>query len=427
MSDEAWFADSTLDRSRCLFATNIIETDAAPCDAAAHLAQEQSTAQWKRPGVDEDFRKRHGAKVVSLRVLRLIERPSAPTLFDGPGPWKQCEVVIAHPLENFGAKIPNLLSVLLGEGAFYSPGIAAVRLTDITFPDAWAEQFPGPRFGVAGLRDLLNVHDRPFFMGVVKPNIGLTPAEFAALAEEGWKGGLDVAKDDEMLPDAPWSPLAERARLCGAARKRAEAATGERKMYVANATDEIGALRRHHDDAVAGGANALLLNTIPLGISAARYVREFSQVPILGHFAMSAALSRSPSIGVDSSVLTLLQRLAGCDVILFAGTGARMRTSYEEMRSNIEACRRPLGRIAASLPVPGGSSRPADVGATLAGCGGVDFGLVAGRAVFNHPDGPFGGAKSFRQAWEAVQDDVPLEEKARTSPELARSLAAFGS
>ena len=142
---------------------------------------------------------------------------------------------------------------------------------------------------------------------------------------------------------------------------------------------------------------------------------------------MSAALSRSPSIGVNSSVLTLLQRLAGCDVILFAGTGARMRTTWEEVRANIEACRRPVGGIAASLPVPGGSSRPSDVSVTLAGCGGVDFGLAAGRAVFNHPDGPHSGARSFRQAWEAVKDNIPLEEKARTSPELAKSLATFGS
>ncbi|KAF0246522.1 MAG: ribulose-bisphosphate carboxylase large [Planctomycetota bacterium] len=426
-ADAGFFADASLDRSRYLLATNVFETDREPREAAAHLAQEQSTAQWKRPGVDEDFRPRHGAKVVSLKVLGDLPRPSAPTPFDGPGPWRRCEAVLAHAIENFGAKIPTLLSVLLGEGAFYAPGIAAIRLTDIALPDAYAAQFPGPQFGVKGLRELLGVRDRPFFIGVVKPNIGLSPAEFAALAEEGWRGGLDAAKDDEMLPDTAWSPLADRARLCGEARKRAESATGERKLYVANITDEIGSLRPLHDNAVRGGANALLLNSIPLGLPATRYVREFAQVPIFSHFAMSAALTRGPSVGVDSSVLTLLQRLAGGDVILFPGTGARMRTTYDEVRANIDACRRPLGPIAPSLPVPGGSSRPPDVPATMAACSGVDFGLVAGRAVFNHPGGPASGARSFRQAWAAVQDDISLEEKARTSPELARSLETFRS
>ncbi len=425
-TDPAWFADPSLDRARYLLATNVFETDRDPGEAAAHLAQEQSTAQWARTGVNEDFRPRHGAKVVSVKVLGDIKAPSIPTPFDGPGPWRRCEAVIAHAVENFGAKLPNLLTVLLGEGTFYSPGIAAIRLTDLTFPDAFLAQFPGPRFGVNGLRDFLGIRERPLFFGVVKPNVGLPPAAFAAIAEEAWNGGLDAAKDDEMLADVAWSPLAERARLCGEARRRAEAATGEKKMYVANITDEISRLRPLHDAAVAGGANAVMLNAIPLGLPGVRYVREFAQVPLLSHFDMVAAFSRAPAMGVDTAVITLLQRLAGFDIILFPGIGARMRTTDEEIRANFEACRRPLGPIAPALPVAGGSSRPADIGGTMRLCGSADFAMVPGRGVFNHPDGPGAGARSFRQAWEAVRDGTDLREKAKGARELARSLEAFG-
>lgn len=424
--DPEWFAGASLDLSRYILATNIFETDHDPREAAAHLAQEQSTTQWARTGVDEDFRPRHGAKVVSVRVLGEIPAPSVPTPQDGPGPWRRCEAVLAHPVENIGAKLPNLLTVLLGEGTFYSPGIAAIRLTDLRFPDVYLARFPGPQFGVKGLRELLGIHGRPLFFGVVKPNVGLPPAEFAAIAEEAWKGGLDAAKDDEMLADVDWSPLAARARLCGAARKRAEAATGEKKMYVANITDEISRLRPLHDAAVAGGANAVMLNAIPLGLPGVRYVREFCQVPLLSHFDMVAAFSRAPAVGVDSAVITLLQRLAGFDIILFPGIGARMRTTDAEVRANFEACRRPLGPIAPALPVAGGSSRPADVAATMKLCGSVDFAMVPGRGVFNHPDGPAAGARSFRQAWEAVRDGVDVREKAKGARELARSLEAFG-
>ncbi|MEK7466067.1 MAG: RuBisCO large subunit C-terminal-like domain-containing protein [Planctomycetota bacterium] len=426
-AEAAWFAEGSLDLARYVLATNVFETDREPREAAAHLAQEQSTAQWKRPGVDEDFRPRHGAKVVSVTVLGDLNGPSTPTPFDGAGPWKRCVAVIAHPVENFGAKLPNLLTVLLGEGTFYSPGISAIRLTDIALPDTFANLFPGPQFGVKGLRDLLGVEERPFFIGVVKPNVGLPPAEFAALAEEAWKGGLDAAKDDEMLADVPWSPLAERAKLCGDARRLAEAESGEKKMYVANITDEISRLKTLHHDAVAGGANAVMLNALPLGLPACRFVREFATVPLLAHFDMVAAMSRAPAVGVDSHVMTLLQRLAGFDVILFPGTGARMRTTDEEVKANIESCRRPLGTIAPALPVPGGSSRPADLPAALRLCGGTDFGMVPGRAVFNHPDGPRAGAKSFRQAWEAVCRGRSLAEHAISAAELAKSLTEFGS
>ena len=52
------------------------ETDGNPYETAAHLAQEQSTAQWRRVGVDEDLRDRFGAKVIELKVEAELESPS---------------------------------------------------------------------------------------------------------------------------------------------------------------------------------------------------------------------------------------------------------------------------------------------------------------------------------------------------------------
>ncbi|NUN50362.1 MAG: ribulose 1,5-bisphosphate carboxylase, partial [Candidatus Brocadiae bacterium] len=361
-ADPAWFADrARLEDGNWLFATYVFETEREPREAAADLCREQSTAQWARPGVTEDFRPRHGAKVVALRTLRSSPAPLHPSPFDGPGPFATAEVVVALPAGNFGANFGMLLTTLLGEGTFFTPGIATIRLTDLQVPDAYANRFPGPQFGVEGLRASFGVKARPFLFGVVKPNVGLDPASFAALAEAAWRGGLDACKDDEQLADAVWSPLAERARLCGEARRRAEAETGEKKIYVSNITDEIARLRPHHDAALAGGANTLMLNALPLGLPAARYVREWARVPLLAHFDMVASVSRAPGFGVESAVLTLLQRMAGFDIILFPGLGARMRSTEAEVRANIEACRRPLGTLRAALPVPGGSSVPGDL------------------------------------------------------------------
>ena len=55
---------------------------------------------------------------------------------------------------------------------------------------------------------------------LVKPNIGLPPEAFAELAYQGWLGGLDIAKDDELLGDVAWSPLSARAEKVGEARLR---------------------------------------------------------------------------------------------------------------------------------------------------------------------------------------------------------------
>ena len=56
----------------------------------------------------------------------------------------------------------------------------------------------------------------------------------------------------------------------------------------------------------------------------------------------------------------------------------------------------------------------------------MDFGFVPGRGVFAHPLGPAAGARSIRQAWEAIAHGIPLARQALDHPELAAAIAAFG-
>ncbi len=376
--------------------TYLFETDIDPKLAAAQLCSEQSTAQWARPGVDEDYRPEFAAKVISLIAK-----------------GKSFEVKVAHPHKNFEAKIPNILSAAAGEGPFYCPGITYIKWTDFDAPDSFVNQFEGPQFGVKGLRELLQVKDRPFFIGVVKPNIGLSPQDFADIAYESWMGGLDIAKDDEMLADVSWSPLAERARACAKLCEQAAKETGKPKIYLASITDEVSELLRLHDVAVKEGAGMVMINTIWMGPSALRFLRKHSQVPIVSHFTGMAALSRMPNFGVSSLVYTKLQRLAGADIIVLAGFGPRMHTSEEEVIANTQACLQPWGNLKTSLPVPGGSDWAGTLPLIYEKLGHVDFGLIPGRGVFSHPSGPRAGAQSLHQAWEAITEKKSLKEKAK--------------
>ncbi|MEE4165504.1 MAG: RuBisCO large subunit C-terminal-like domain-containing protein, partial [Desulfocapsaceae bacterium] len=310
----AFFADqNSLDMEDHLIFEYRFESFVDPEEAAAHLCQEQSTAQWKRVGVDEDFRPRFGAKVIDLTILEQRQHSNYPQMGAEKGPVYSCTVKIAHPHANFGPRIPNMLTAACGEGAFYCPGITVIKLMDITFPDSFLAHFQGPQFGVRGLRDMLEVYDRPLFFGVVKPNIGLTPESFTELAYESWLGGLDIAKDDEMLGDVEWSPLKKRSLLMGKARSEAEARTGEKKIYLANITDEVDRLVDLHDMCVKNGANALMLNTMTVGLSPVRMLRRHSEVPLVAHFDMIAPFTRVPYYGIDSNVIITLQRLAGFD------------------------------------------------------------------------------------------------------------------
>ncbi|NDJ62417.1 MAG: ribulose 1,5-bisphosphate carboxylase [Chloroflexi bacterium] len=422
---QGFFAErAALNMTDYLVFDYLFETVDDPEAAAAHLCQEQSTAQWKRVGVDEDLREQFGAKVIDLRVEGTAERASYPLPGAEDSPVSRCRVKIAHPHGNFGPKLPNMMTAALGEGAFYSPGIATIKLMDIEFPDDYLHTFEGPKFGVQGFRDLLAVYDRPLFFGVVKPNIGLAPDDFAALAYEAYLGGLDIAKDDEMQLDTPWSPTPERAAKTGQARAEAERITGEKKLYLANITDEVDRLLELHDVAVDNGAGAVMINALTTGLSAIRMLRRRNRVPLVSHFDFIAPFTHISYFGVHSALVTKLQRLVGFDVIIFPGFGSRMKTPDDEVIASVTACLEPWGNIKPALPVPAGSQWAGSTGELYRRLGTVDFGIVPGRAVFEHPLGPRGGAASLRQGWEAVVAGQSLEAYAENHEALRAALAS---
>lgn len=424
---QGFYADeASIDRDGHVVFTYAFETTADPFEAAAHLCQESSTAQWSRPGFDEDFRPRHAAKVVDLTELEDSGVSAFGSKAAGNRRFRRARVRIAHPHANFGTRLPNLLTAAMGEGAFHCHGIEAIKLVDIEFPDAFLSAFQGPQFGTKGLRQMLGVTDRPLFFGVVKPNVGLDPRSFAKLAQEAWEGGLDAAKDDEMLGDPDYSPFAERMQLVGEARRSAEDATGERKIFIANITDEVDRLNELHDIAVVNGVNAVMVNVMAVGLSGVRMLRKHATVPIVAHFDCIAPMARHPLHGVSTTVITKLQRIAGCDAIIMPGFGARMATPEDEVLANCAECTKLLGAIEGVLPVPGGSDWAGTLPLMLEKLRTTDFAMVPGRGVFGHPKGPRAGAMSLRQAWEACRMKAPLAQYAATHPELAEAIAAFG-
>jgi len=423
---KAFFAENfNLNMDEYLELKYTFETIIEPRLAAAQLCREMSTIQWHRKDVDEDFRPRFGAKVLSLSAEKIPQSSNAALeamLHHHSDAIYRCQVNIAYPFHNFGTRFPNLLTIAAGEGAFHAPNIIVIRLEDIYFPDAFLNAFQGPQFGVDGLRDLLGIHNRPFIFGVIKPNIGLAPEDAAQIAYAAWCGGLDVAIDDEQMNDAEWSPLAERARALTAARKRAEDETGEKKMYLANITDEVDQILHLHDIAVENGANAVMLNVMTVGISAGRMLRKHAAVPIMSHFDLFGTMTQVPYHGIRETVFTKLQRLAGIDALIYPGLSPRMKTTEEEVHSVIKACLKEMGTLRTTLPIPGGSQWAGSLETLYKTFGDVDFGTIPGRAVFDHPMGPRGGAASMRQGWEAVQQGISLAQYAHEHCELQEAI-----
>ncbi|MEM3839477.1 MAG: RuBisCO large subunit C-terminal-like domain-containing protein [Candidatus Micrarchaeaceae archaeon] len=426
--NKQFFADiNDLDAEKYCVFTYYFETPFDAEDVAAHLCREQSTALWQRVGVDEDFRPIHGAKVIELRKLGKLSKPSLEAPHAKGNSYSKVIAKIAHPHINFGQKIPNLLTAACGEGAFFTPGINSIKLLDIEFPKSYLAGFDGPKIGLEGIRKILSVKDRPIITAVVKPNIGLKPRDFAELAYEAYLGGTDVCKDDEMLADVAYSRTRDRLTAVIEKMHKAEDKTGEKKMFIANITDEIENIHELYDTVVELGGNAVMLNAMTVGLSAARMLAKKGKIPIYSHFDFIAAFTRHPYFGLTTQVVTKLQRLSGFDAIIMPGLGDRMGTTVNEVKENLDLCLKPWANIIKSLPAPGGSDWAGSLPNMYKIFGTIDFSIVLGRGIFGHPMGPEGGARSMRQAWEAIERGISINEYSKTHRELKEAITAFGN
>ena len=131
-------------------------------------------------------------------------------------------------------------------------------VADVVLSPTLLGQFLGPRFGAAGLREVLGVPRGPLLCTALKP-MGSTVAALAEMAYAFAKGGIDIIKDDHGLANQRYAPFEERVRACCAAVRRANAETGRRCVYAPclNAPAHLVVSRARF--AKAAGAGAVLM------------------------------------------------------------------------------------------------------------------------------------------------------------------------
>jgi ribulose-bisphosphate carboxylase large chain len=414
------------EQDRFVIVSYYIETPLELDDAAHLIAAVQSIGAGKIYEHDyERLAEVHGAKVISVSPIPGGYAQKLPTsAVSGNETIQAAKITIAYPHINFGPKIPNLLSAIAGE-LFEMNSFTAARVTDIEFPDSYLKDFTGPRFGIEGCRDILKVHERPIIGAIVKPCVGLSAERLAELAEEGFSGGLDFIKDDELLADTSYNSVAERVKKVTTVLKRAEERTGEKKMYAFNITDRIDRLRELHDIVVEGGGKCIMINVAAVGMEAMRELAEYTKVPIHCHRTFAAVWARSPYVGISFSALTKIFRLCGADQIHCGAIQGKLYESDDEVLSNMHACTSENAYIRRALPVSSGGQWAGKAPVNAQKIGHYDFIHLSGAGTYSHPDGAAAGARSIRQAWDAVLSHIPLDVYAKDHRELSRALEFY--
>ncbi|RKN44947.1 RuBisCO large subunit C-terminal-like domain-containing protein [Streptomyces hoynatensis] len=417
-----------------VLATYDIASWLPPAQAAEVLAGEQSTGTFVRvPGETEELRRRFAATVLAVE-----EHEDAPPAEPLPGAVRppgapehprRATVRIAFPLANFGPSLPNLLAAVAGN-LFELRELAAVRLTDLVLPPAFAQRHPGPQFGVAGTRRLARAPEGVLIGTIVKPGVGLGLDALRVMVRELAEAGIDFIKDDELNGNPPHAPLRERVAVVTEELNRVADRTGRRPMYAFNITDDLGRLRRNHDLVLEHGGSCVMVCVQTLGLPAVAHLREYAALPIHGHRAMSGALLRGPNLGISARVFTHLARLAGVDQLHIGGIRSKFWESDEDVLATLDAARTPFPagfpggyRV---LPVLSSGQSAGLAHRTWELTGTTDLLVLAGGGIHGHPDGPAAGVAAMRDAWAGAVAGVPLADCAAASPPLRRALAAFG-
>jgi 2,3-diketo-5-methylthiopentyl-1-phosphate enolase len=303
-----------------------------------------------------------------------------------------------------------------------------IKLIDLQLPDEFLSRFPGPRFGIEGIRERLGVHDRPLLMSIFKQCIGLPLDELETEYQKQIEGGVDLVKDDEIFFRDDLAPVEERVRAFERRNRVWEEKTGKKVLYAVNLTGPVTQLPDRAKRLVEAGASCLLLNVAPYGWDVLHRLAEDPDipVPIMAHPSFTGAIYASPDYGLSAALLLgKLLRWAGADIVLYPSPYGSVAMPREEALKVAQHLRENNGAHRSAFPAPSAGIHPGLVPVLYR-----DFGreaiVNAGGGIHGHPDGSTQGGRAFVDAIEAVVSGVTLEEKAESSAALRKAIDAWG-
>lgn len=337
----------------------------------------------------------------------------------------QALLTIAYPTANFTPDIPALLTSVFGKLSMDGQ----IRLVDIKLPSEFQSKFPGPKYGIDGIRQQLNAYDRPLLMSIFKSVIGFDIDTLAEAFYQQALGGVDLVKDDEIFFDETYAPFEKRIEACRKAAERAQEQTGKLTLYAANLTGPVTDIFDKARRAVDAGANALLLNVLTFGYDVLHRLAADPKitVPIMAHPALAGAFYPSQHYGISAHVvLGQLMRIAGADFVLYPSAYGSVALERGETLKIANALLEEQNGMKRAFPVPSAGIHPGLVPFLYEDLGN-DTIINAGGGIHGHPQGSAAGGRAFVAAIDAVVKGETLAQGAERSSELKTALDLWGN
>jgi ribulose-bisphosphate carboxylase large chain len=254
------------------------------------------------------------------------------------------DVVLGIAVSTTGNETSQLVNMLFGNCSLQPE----VQLIDVAFPPGYEKAFPGPRFGIDGIRTLARAQRRPLTCSALKPQ-GSSPAQLAQLARTFALAGLDVIKDDHGIANQSYAPFAERVAAVQQAIKRANQETGGHTLYAPTFSGGPRALAEQARIAKECGVKLALIAPMLVGLPTFVEMQVELDIPLIAHPAFAGAGRIAPPL-----LLGKLFRLLGADATIFPNHGGRFGYSRETCLGIVAAARDPWHGLRPVLPVPAG-------------------------------------------------------------------------
>jgi Ribulose 1,5-bisphosphate carboxylase, large subunit len=305
-------------------------------------------------------------------------------------------VEISYAVEICASEFTQLLNVIFGNISI-KPGI---RVEKIQLSPSLFRFFRGPRFGIEGLRQLLQADRRPLLFTALKP-LGLSAAELARLAYQFAIGGIDIIKDDHGLSDQTFAPFAERVKLCAEAVQKANRETGRRTIYVPNVTAPAHSLPERARMAKEYGAGGLLIAPGLAGFDAMKELAEDDSIalPVFSHPAFQGSYVLGDSGISHYALYGQLMRMAGADATIYPNFGGRFSFSQAECRQIVKGTSSEMGHLKPIFPSPGGGINIKSI-STLAKFYANDVILLMGGGLFTSGPDLVKNCRRFKEVVE---------------------------
>jgi ribulose-bisphosphate carboxylase large chain len=304
---------------------------------------------------------------ITGRIERIEPLPGSPDAYS---------VRISYRCDIVGASIPQFLNVLFGNISLK----ANIKIAGLDLPEAFLAAWPGPAFGIDGLRTLTGVAGRPLACAALKP-MGLDTMELAGLAYDFAAGGADLIKDDHGLSDQPFHPFRERIPRCQESVARANSRSNKNALYLPMISGRFEELGAQVEFAVRHGVRGVFVAPFLVGPDAVRWLSGRYGLVVMAHPALTGAHFHDPDHGMTPAVLLgTVFRLIGSDVSVFPSWGGRFPFTRGECIELADALRQPLGPLRPAFPCPAGGMTPARV-QEMAEAYGRDTVLLIGGAL----------------------------------------------